>query len=366
MADGVHVRNSVRSGFDIFAHATAELMKCTISDCAWSCVLVSAGASIVATGCHMDRARQHDGIQIAGEGSRGHAEDCFFQQNEQCGAGVFQGATLHLMNCSAEANEAVGFCVQGGGVLTLEDCSSERDSAGCGAHSDGKLFATRVKVRNSVGNGVTVVRDAYANLLNCTTSACGANCLVAHESAEVIARRCRMEGSKNMHGVAVFDSGSVVMAEDCVLTGNKQAGAAAVQGGRLSMHGCNSRGNGVSGFWAQSGGHVMLTDCSSNGDDTGCCASGDGAQLKMFGGWVGSSSKMGVNVQDGGSVALGGVQTLWNSDCGFNCTGAGSCMHLNSCVSLDAVPYRQGDGGHLCCIDCAPEPDMLSIVSTVM
>lgn len=358
-ATGVTVRDSVRSGFDIFAGAKAELSECRITNCAWSCVLVSAGASIIAKGCRMNRARQHDGIQVAGADTYGEVEDCSFVQNEQCGAGVFQGAKLTLKNCSSESNEAVGFCVQGGGELLLEDCTSERDSAGCGAHSDGKLVARGVKVYKSIGNGVTVVRDASADLSRCVIAGCGGNCIVAHEGAQVIVKLSRIMRSQSMHGVGVFDPGSHVTAEFCTLNDNKQAGAAGVQGGTLVMRGCNSRGNGVAGFWAQSGGHVLLTDCSSNGDDTGCCASGDGAQLKMFGGWVGSSSKVGVNVQDGAAVALGGVQTLWNSECGFNCTGLGSSMHLTCCVSLDVLPYRQGEGGLLSCNQCSPEAEFL-------
>lgn len=258
------------NGVCIYAQGAGTIA--TVNDCHLTgglhCIVACDGAVLKATRMHCASAGLC-GVSGSGVNSKIKLQKCEVSSMAEEFANVDRKPN--------EEGKTDFFCT---GVLVNNACMAELD----------ELTVTKVEI------GISIDRKGVAHATNCSITECIACGVNVSKSSTASFRKCVMQGAQCFHGLHVDGEGSCVEAYNCKFESNKQSGAGAYGGSKLTLSRCHTSDNGASGYWAQGGGHVVLTDCTSYEDTVGCGGIEKGSSVSAARLQVSNSYQSGVVV----------------------------------------------------------------------
>jgi Right handed beta helix region len=253
-AEHCTVSSEPAAGVDVGgAGARALLASCTVRECAWTAVCVSRGAAVDVRCSELAGARESNGLQVEGDGSRARAQHVALVRNRGAGVHVADGARAELTACRSERNGRGAYVVIASGTLHAQRCGSLEDGEygvlveGAGASA----AVERCRITGARGSAVGVQGGAQARLARCT-----------------------LAGSAR-DGLSVAGAGSRALVLHSTLQDNAHCGAAADgDDAHAALSACRSHSNRASGFRAAAGARLVLDRCTSHCEAPGVADGG--------------------------------------------------------------------------------------------
>lgn len=242
-----------------------KLKQCSVTDSRQAAVWVHGGATGSLDHCTLSGVKTlQGGLLVGGPGSHADAMHCHFMRNYHAAVSADDHGSVRAVSCMSFGNgvlsqepHAGGYTVTDGGTMEVTECNSDSDIRGCVVAHHGHLLCDTVKVSLSTKSGFVVEEGGNAMLRECSSSECGGS------------------------GMHVFDDGSVLDADSCVVRRNEQYGVHAHGDVLVTLTSCHSSGNRKEGWRAYSGAQVIATCSSTRGDGGKGVSDTDGGRLSL-------------------------------------------------------------------------------------
>eukprot|EP00892_Ulva_mutabilis_P005930 jgi/Ulvmu1/3709/UM170_0015.1 len=333
-------------------------------------VACGRGSKIRLKGCSVKAA----GVSVwAVHGGQVNAQKCTVRGGT---TGLLSKGQLSCVETSCvEATECAvwdckGNCadVRQGGSLLLKQCTLERSSEGSGVNADGRMSSVTldscvvarnhlhgVLVQNSAKLTVQAQGQSYMQQRTVFSLNRLANVL-ATSRADVLCWGCNIWDSVTDHGMVADGCGTIISAENCMLTGDMQRDVvvaqnqARLEGVQLVVSGTTDAGGRVC-----TAATATLTEVTANE-----CVCGSG--VHVHGGEsrvtikhsVVHGNGVGMKAREGAKVTAELVQT-WNNAMAGVVVDKISTVVLESCTCHDAMPYiTPWEGGCMTRRNCMP------------
>ena len=293
------------------------------------------------------------GIEI-GQSAFLQAEGCRVEGNVGVGIAVgHEGTTAQLSNVEVRDTQPLpdgtfgrGIAVQEGGALQAEDCLVEGNAEmGIWAGGEGtavhlshvKVSETQPLPDGTLGRGISIQDGASLHAEDCRIEDNAEAGIVVQEGAFLLAENCQVEGNTDF-GVLATSEGSTVFLSNVEVEktqpkadGTGGSGILVTNGASLLAEECLVEGNAEAGIAAV---HEGTTVYLSNVDVRDTQPRPDGTYGR------------GITVQEGASLLAEGCRI---EDCmrvGIFASGEDTAVHLSNVVVQDTKPAGDSFSGH--------------------